>query len=82
MQWWRSNEGELALAMATAEALGAMEARQLCARTKEEQKLEMRRGMDREGAGGVKAALWLVTAALGRTPATHGQFPRHTAASA
>ena len=27
LQWWRSNEGELALAMATAEALGAVEAR-------------------------------------------------------
>ena len=32
----RSNEGELALAMATAEALGAAEAQQLRARTKEE----------------------------------------------
>ena len=29
---------------------------------------------------GAKAALWLDTAALGRTPATRGQFPRHTAA--
>ena len=36
MQWWRSDEGELALAMATVEALGAAEARQLRARTKEE----------------------------------------------
>ena len=33
----------------------------------------MGRGIDQAGAGGVKAALWLVTAALGRTPATRGQ---------
>ena len=38
MKWWRSDEGELALAMATAEALGAAEARQLRARMKEEAK--------------------------------------------
>ena len=40
----------------------------------------MERGMVRAGAGGVKAALWLVTTMLGRTPATRGQFPRHTVA--
>ena len=48
----------------------------VAAARKEEQKLEMRRGMDRAGVGGVKAALWLITAALGRTPVTRGQFPR------
>ena len=31
---------------------------------------------------GAKAALWLITAALGRTPTTRGQFLRHAAASA
>ena len=36
LQWWRSDEGKLALAMATAEALDAAEAWQLRARTKEE----------------------------------------------
>ena len=83
MQWKRSDEGELALAMATAELLGAAGARRLRARMKEEQrKCKMERGMGRAGASGVKAALWLVTAALGRTPTTRGQFPRHAAASA
>jgi len=38
--------------------------------------------MDRAGAGGVKAALWLVTAVLGRAPVTRGQFPRHAARDA
>ena len=52
----------------------------VAAARKEEQKLEMRHGMDRAGAGGVKAALWLITATVGRTSATHGQFPRHAAA--
>ena len=36
LQGWRSNEGKLVLAMVTAEALGAAEARRLRARTKEE----------------------------------------------
>ena len=81
MQWWRSDEGERALATVMAELLGAAGARRLRARTKEEQrKCKMERGMDRAGAGGVKAALWLITAALGRAPATRGQFPRHAAA--
>ena len=52
----------------------------VAAARKEEQKLEMRRGMDRVGTGDVKAALWLVTTALGRTPVMRGQFPRHAAA--
>ena len=82
LQWKRSDEGELALAMATAELLGAAGARRLRARMKEEQrKCKRERGMGRAGAGGVKAALWLVTAARGRTPATRGQFPCHAAAT-
>jgi len=82
LQWRRSDEGELALAMATAELLGAAGARRLRARTKEEQrKCKRERGMGRSSAGGVKAVLWRVTAALGRTPATRGQFPRHVAAT-
>ena len=57
---------------------GAAGARRLCSRVlrtaKEEQrKCKMERGMGRAGAGGVKAALWLVTAALDRTPVTRGQ---------
>ena len=80
MQWWRSDEGELALATATAELLGATGARRLRARTKEEQrKCKMERGMGRSSAGGVKATLWPITAALGRTPVTRGHFPRHAA---
>ena len=66
---------------------GAAGARRLCSRVlrtaKEEQrKCKMERGLGRASTGGVKAALWLVTAALGRMPATRGQFPRHAAASA
>ena len=58
MQWKRSDEGELALAMATAELLGAVGARRLHARMKEEQrKCKMERGLGRASAGGVKAAL-------------------------
>ena len=83
LQWWRSDEGELALAMASAELFGAAGARLLRARTKEEQrKCKRERGMGQAGAGSVKAALWLVTATLGGTPATRGQFPCHAAAKA
>ena len=82
LQWWRSDEGELALATVTVELLGAVGTRRLCARTKEEQrKFKRERGMGRSSAGGVKAVLWRVTAALGRTPATRGQLPRHAAAT-
>ena len=82
LQWWRSDEGELALATATAELLGAAGAQWLRARTKEEQrKCKRERGMGRSSAGGVKAKLWRVTAALGRTPAMRGHFPRHAAAT-
>ena len=83
LQWWRRDEGELALATATTELLGAAGARWLCARTKEEQrKCKRERGMGRSSAGGVKAVLWRVTAALGRAPETRGHFPRHAAATA
>ena len=52
------HEGELALAMATVELLGAAGARRLRARMKEEQrKCKMERGLGRASAGGVKAAL-------------------------
>ena len=51
-----------------------------CGRRRRSRNLEMRRGMDREGAGGDNGRLWLVSAARGRTPATCGQFPRHVAA--
>ena len=82
MQWRRSDEGELALAMATAELLGAVGARRLRARMKEEQrKCKMECGMGRSSAGDVKAMLWRVTAALGRMLATRGHFPRHAAAT-
>ena len=48
LQWWRSDEGELALATATAELLGAAGARRLRARIKEGR--EMRNeGADRSG---------------------------------
>ena len=48
LQWWRSDEGELALATATAELLGAAGAQRLRARTKEGR--EMRNeGADRSG---------------------------------
>ena len=82
MQWWRSDEGERALATVMAELLGAAGARRLHARMKEEQrKCKMECGMGRASAGGVKAVLWLVITMLGRTPATHGQFLRHAVAT-
>ena len=82
LRWRSSDEGELALATATAELLGAAGARRLLARTKEEQrKCKRQRGMGRSSAGGVKATLWRVTAALGRTPVTRGHFPHHAAAT-
>jgi len=81
LRWQRSDEGKLALATVTAELLGAAGARRLCSRMKEQRKCKRERGRGWVGAGGVKAALWLVTAALGRMPATRGQFPRHAAAT-
>ena len=83
MQWWRSDEGELVLAMATAELLGAARARRLRAKMKEEQrKCEMRA---RTGAGGcwrVEGACLPALATLGRAPATRGHAPRHAAITA
>ena len=53
-----------------------------CGRRRRSRNLEMRRRMDREGAGGDNGQLWLVSATRGRTPATRGQFPRHAVANA
>ena len=53
-----------------------------CGWRRRSRNLEMRRGMDQEGAGGDNGRLWLVSAARGRTLAMRGQFPRHAAASA
>ena len=82
MRWWRSDEGGLVLAMATAELLGAAGARRLRARMKEEQrKCKRERVRGWAGASGVKAMLWRITATLGRTPTMRGQFSRHAAAT-
>ena len=79
LQGWRSSEGELALAMATAElrALGGC-----CSEEERRPEAKWELGRGRADAGGVKAAPRRVVACVDRPAATHGRFPRHTAATA
>ena len=58
---------------------GAGRARLSLRRGRQSRNWEMRRGVARAGAGGVKAALGRVVAWLGIAEATRGRFPRHVA---
>ena len=60
LQWWRSDEGELALATAMAELLGAAGARRLRTRTKEEAEMGNEGARkERTDAGELKARVCL-----------------------